>query len=69
METTLNTNVVVDWEIIHAHEGTTDEIITDRVHIKSVKAVGNGKEIDITETLSQDDIEMLEAEVIKEQGL
>jgi len=59
MKTNINIDVVIDWELIPAHEGTTDEIIGESINIKSVMF----GDIDITNSLSPDEIRNLEAEV------
>lgn len=69
IESSINANTIVGYSVIPAHEGTTDEIIPDRVEIKFVKVIGNGKEIDITETIHSDYFEVLEAEVIQKENL
>ena len=48
-------NLKVDYVIIPAHEGTTDEIIPETIDITSVK-IGD---LEIKDALSQEDIDIL----------
>ena len=65
-ETTLNVNVRIKWEVVPAHDGTTDETIPERVNITSVVITEGNHEIEISQALSADTIEMLEAEAMQE---
>ena len=62
MKLTLSLDLDVDYDIEPAHEGTTDEIIPERVNVKQVLLNG----LDITQSLSSDDIEELEGQLINE---
>lgn len=59
MNTNINIDVRVEWEILPAHEGTVDEIIPERIHIT---AVWLGK-LNIVSELTYDEIGLLEAEI------
>lgn len=66
-ETTLNINVKIKWEVVPAHEGTTGETISERVNITSVVIAEGKEEIEISQALSADTIEALEAEAMQEE--
>lgn len=62
MKLTLSLDLDVDYDIEPAHEGTPGETIPERVNVKEVKLNG----LDITQSLSSDDIEELEGQLINE---